>query len=204
LFEKFLSANVDSFRQRYEGTYGFYRDEKKKRLLVRLDSISAEECTFVNADGIDFRLRVDTARDIGFEFLPPKSAWYNTEAGAVWTQRLAQRQFSRGVTSKNLEISLLTPDRGLSAMRVDFKTLSSIYERAITPALAIEALGKKSVAISSAFALDQSGVVYLFKEVIGSYKQQDKRLVFKLNEPKNWRTEISDACMAIDFTAEIS
>jgi hypothetical protein len=204
LFEKFLSANVDSFRQRYEGTYGFYRDEKKKRLLVRLDSISAEECTFVNADGIDFRLRVDTSRDIGFEFLPPKSAWYNTEGGAVWTQRLAQRQFSRGVTSKNLEISLLTPDRGLTPMRVDFKTLSSIYEKALAPALAIEALGKKSVAISSAFALDQSGVVYLFKEVIGSYKQQDKRLVFKLNEPKNWRTEISDACMAIDFTAEIS
>jgi hypothetical protein len=204
LFEKFLSANVDSFRQRYEGTYGFYRDEKKKRLLVRLDSINAEECTFVNADGIDFRLRVDTARDIGFEFLPPKSAWYNTEAGAVWTQRLAQRQFSRGVTSKNLEISLLTPDRGLTPMRVDFKTLSSIYEKALAPALAIEALGKKSVAISSAFALDQSGVVYLFKEVIGSYKQQDKRLVFKLNEPKNWRTEISDACMAIGFTAEIS
>jgi hypothetical protein len=204
LFEKFLSANVDSFRQRYEGTYGFYRDEKKKRLLVRLDSISAEECTFVNADGIDFRLRVDTSRDIGFEFLPPKSAWYNTEGGAVWTQRLAQRQFSRGVTSKNLEISLLTPDRGLTPMRVDFKTLSSIYEKALAPALAIEALGKKSVAISSAFALDQSGIVYLFKEVIGAYTRQDKRLVFKLNEPKNWRTEISDACMAIDFTAEIS
>ena len=80
MFEKFLSANVESFRQRYEGTYGFYRDEKKKRLLVRLDSISPEECVFVNADGIDFRLRVDTSRDIGFEFLPPKSAWRNRES----------------------------------------------------------------------------------------------------------------------------
>lgn len=204
MFEKFLSANVDSFRQRYEGTYGFYRDEKKKRLLVRLDAISPEECLFVNADGIDFRLRVDTARDIGFEFLPPKSAWYNTEAGAVWTQRLAQRQFSRGVTAKNLEISLLTPDRGLSTMRVDFKNLSGIYEKAIPPQIAIADLGKKSVAISSAFALDQAGVVYLFKETIGTYKRQDKRLTFKLNEPKNWRTEITDACTAIGFTAEIS
>jgi hypothetical protein len=204
LFEKFMSTNLESFKQRYEGTYGFYRDEKKKRLLVRLESIVAQECVFVNADGIDFRLRPDTTRDIGFEFLPPKSAWYNTPRGAMWTQRLAQRQFSRGVTGKNLEISLMTGQFGV--LRVDFTTLAEIYERPIAPKDAMKALDEgKSVAISSAFALDPiKARVYLFKELIGTFQRsEEKKISFTLYEPLNWKTEITDALTAVGYTAEI-
>lgn len=204
MFEKFLSANLESFKQRYEGTYGFYRDEKRKRLLVRLDSISGEECSFTNSDGIDFKLRPDTSRDIGFEFLPPKSAWYNTPEGAVWTQRIAQRQFSRGVTNKNLEILLL--DKGvLLPQRVDFKTLGNIYERPIPPAMAIKEFGNgKSMALSHAFALSASERIYLFKEVIGTYTRKENKFVFKLHEPSNWKTELTDALKAIGCVAEVS
>jgi hypothetical protein len=85
MFEKFLSQNLESFKQRYEGTFGFYRNEEGKRLLVRLDSITARNCVFKDANGVDYRIRPDSEENIGFEFLPPKSQWYNTVDGAVYT-----------------------------------------------------------------------------------------------------------------------
>lgn len=201
MFEKFLSSNLDSFRQRYEGTYGFYRDENRKRLLTRLDSIDNQRCVFVDAQGVEYRLNPDTQKEIGFEFLPPKSQWYNTERGAMYTQRIAQRQFSRGVTDKNLEIQLLK-NGSLSTVRINFANLDAVYNSSISVADAIKN-PEISVAVSPQFALS-GGLVFLLREEIGEYKQEEKKFSFKLREPQLWRTELTDALAAVGYTAEIA
>lgn len=203
MFEKFLSENADNFRQRYEGTYGFYRDGTK-RLLVKLVSISPDQCQFVDGRDVMFSIRPDHPDNIGFEFLPPKAQWYNTKIhGAVHTQRLAHRQFQRGVTSKTLEIMRLKGG-ALHPIRVDFRNLSAIYEDGMKPDEAFPSLKEGgSVAISGQFALG-SGIVYLLKEPIGTYIQDGKRFTFKLEEPQLWRTEISDALNLMGCSANIS
>ena len=204
MFEKFLSANLDSFRQRYEGTYGFYRDENKKRLLCQLTAIGNSRCVFVDAQGVEYQLNPDTNKDIGFEFLPPKSSWYNTSEGAVWTQRNAQRQFQRGVTGRNLSIKLLHKGRYYDR-DVDFKSLSEIYETAKSPKEAMAILEKgKSWAISKQFALDPiSKTVHLMHSNVGTYAQEGKKFIVKLMEPQLWRTELTDALNAVECTTEI-
>lgn len=211
MFEKFLSENIENFRQRYEGTFGFYRDEEKKRLLVKLSSISAERVDFIDGRGVTWHMEPNSPRDIGFEFLPPKSAWYNTQQwGAVYLQRIAQRQFLRGVTSKNLEV--LQAIKGeLYPRRVDFALLSAVYEEALTPQQAFKRLTKSkaevplSMAISSQFALDPStNSVRVLKEVIGDYSLEGNAFRFRLSEPQLWRTEINDAITALGATADIS
>lgn len=202
MFEKFLSANVEAFRQRYEGTYGFYRDENKKRLLVRLESIGTAVCAFVDANGIEYRLNTNSERDIGFEFLPPRSAWYNVEEGAYYTQRLAQRQFSRGVTDRNLGVYYLNKDR-MWRKEIDFPTLAALYEGAMTPKEAIGRLGNRSFALSRQFALDRAGV-WLLEEKIGTYRKEKDKVFLTLAEPDLWRTELTDAFAAIEHPVEIS
>lgn len=203
MFEKFLSANVGDFRQRYEGTYGFYRNESKKRMLCRLQEVGNSRCVFVDRDGIEYTLNPDTQRDIGFEFLPPRSQWYNTQRGAVWSQRVAQRQFSRGITGKNVEIFILDAG-GLVPTRVDFPILSDIFENTIKPAEAMSTLGDRSVAISNSFAMDKGGGVFVMREAIGKWTKKDKVFSFKLKEPELWKTEITDAVTALGYSAEIA
>lgn len=204
MFEKFLSVNLESFRQRYEGTYGFFRDDRKRRTLVRLESINNSRCEFVDEDSLDYHLNIDTDEDMGFEFIPPEAKWYNTpNFGAVYTERIVQRQFSRGVTDSNLSIMVLNKGR-LTPKMVGFDILSQIYEHAIDPKMLVERWKDGDpFAISGQFALDQ-GRVYLFKEPAGEYRRKDKHLSFKMNEPELWKTELADACRNIGFTSEVS
>lgn len=202
MFEKFLSANVDAFRQRYEGTYGFYKDGRKK-LLVRLVEITGGQCSFVDAQNIAYKVYPDHPQDVGFEFLPPKSAWYNTPEGAVFAQRQATRQWQRGVTNKTVELNFLKGGQ-MYPMRVDFRSLSNIYEKPMTPKESFGNLAKEmSLAISGQFALDR-GLVFVLKEHIGSYENDGDKFTIKLAEPELWRTEIMDALNAMDCSASIS
>jgi hypothetical protein len=205
MFEKFKSENLDSFRQRYEGTFGFYTDGKnKKRLLVKLTEITAGRCNFQDAKGVSYHVNPDHPEEVGFEFLPPKSQWYNTSKGAMFTQRLASRQFQRGVTGKTLEIHLLGKGQ-LWSTRVGFDTLSEIYEKALSPKDALPNLDREmSVAISGQFAFDNTGSVLLLREQIGDWKRDGRRFTIKLAEPSMWRTEITDALTAMGCTADIS
>jgi hypothetical protein len=201
MFEKFLSADAEAFRQRYEGTYGFYRDEKHKRLLVKLNYIRDNVCSFVDAQEIEYKLYPDSKDDIGFEFIPPESVYYNTTKGAMLVNRLAARQFSRGVNGKNIEIYGFDGNIQFG-YKVNFENLKLVYESNVTPAEALLA-ERGSLALSRQFALSRD-CVFLFKEQIGKYTRDGVNFRFKLNEPDLWRTEITDAINLLGCTAEIS
>lgn len=203
MFEKFLSNNVENFAQRYMGTFGFFRDAKRKRLLVKLTDVRNDRCEFVDASGIPFHVVPDASEDVGFEFLPPRSSWYNTDRGAVYTERIAQRQFQRGLSSKNINMFLL---KGiLTPIKVDFQNLSAVFEAKEDTKGSLVALDKSmSFALSPQFALDPSGVVMLYRDPIGKFTRKDKHFSFTLNEPQLWKTELTDALAAIGCTAEIA
>lgn len=205
MFEKFLSGNADNFRQRYEGTYGFYK-VGDKRMLVRLTQISDNRCDFIDEKNIEWNVRADHPDNVGFEFLPPRSQWYNTKDGAMFTHRIANRQFQRGVCGKTLSISVLRGGTMMPA-RVDFSSLTAIYRDNISVQEALKLGDEKSYsfAISPLFSLDPyNHQVRLYEEGIGSYSKSGKKFSFKLNEPQLWRTEITDALRAVGYTAEIN
>lgn len=204
MFEKFTTENADNFRQRYEGTFGFYRDgETNKRILTKLNYIRNDYCGFVDSRGVEYKLYPNSEKDIGFEFIPPRSDYYNTVDGAVLVKRVAARQFQRGLSSKNTAIYQLE-SRGLDAARVDFPMLNKIY---LNPVAIRDAFAKKdslpSVAISKQLALTEH-TVYLFEKQIGTYAQKGTHFAFKLEEPDLWRTEINDALKSLHCTVEVA
>jgi hypothetical protein len=202
MFEKFLTENAADFRQRYEGSFGFYRDENGKRMLSKLTSVG-RVCVFVDSRGVEYKLNPDSERNIGFEFLPPKASWYNVDEGAVLVRRVAARQFQRGLSSKNTNIYLLS-DR-LREIKVDFPILEKIYLKSMTPQDAYRMWEKlPSVALSKQLALGKGGIVYLYENKIGTYAKKDSRLYVKLDEPSLWKTEVQDACRAVGCSVEVS
>jgi len=205
MFEKFLSASSGDFRQRYEGTYGYYKDDKGNRLLAWLTAITDRTCMFTDARGLEYKLNVDTQKDIGFEFLPPKAGYFNTDRGAMLVQRIAQRQFQRGVSGKNISINLLEHGR-LIGQRVDFPLIERIYDKnlPVKEARTLFETGKlPSWAVSPQFCCDAKHV-WVLAEVIGKYHNDGEKYIVSLNEKCLFRTELIDAFKAIGCPVEVN
>jgi hypothetical protein len=203
MFEKFTSANAADFRQRYEGTYGFYRDEKGKRLLTQLSYIRENVCVFIDSRGVEYKLFPNAESDLGFDFIPPRSTFYNTADGAMLVERIAARQFQRGLSPKNTAIHLLRAG-GLTGVKVGFPALEKIYATTpVAPDVFVLSDGI-SVALSKQLALDPVGGVYIFSNRVGVFKRQDKHFIVTLDEPNLWRTEVKEALTRAGCTVEVA
>lgn len=195
MFEKLTSADSRDFATRYEGTYGFFTTERGSRLLVQLTRIDQDILPvvvhFQDKDKLTYHFVADS--DHGFEFIPPKSAWYNTQQGAVFTYRHAQRQWSRGISRKNTSIQLLIAGT-LTSQPVDFTWLLEIFTppASITQEVALEK--GFSWALSPQIALDNFlKRVYVFNEPVGSFRKVGEVYHVALIQGALWGTEVTDA-----------
>lgn len=198
MFEKFLSTNVGDFRQRYRGTYGFFIKDKVRQ-LVQLTDVSQDrrQVSFENKDGTAFLLNVDAEDGIGFEFLPPKSAWHNTVKGPMLVSRVAARQYQRGICSANTSIR----QPGGRNIGVSFASLGPIFDgKEITVAAASRG---ESFALSPHFAVAcDHGALYLFNQNIGTVAKKDDHFVVGLEKESMFMTEIQDAFRRANLKVE--
>jgi hypothetical protein len=201
MFEKFLSVHAADFRQRYEGTFGFYTVDGKRKFLALLESIDLDRHVvyFRDEKGVSYSVNADASRDIGFEFLPPASAFYNTEKGIFFMERVASRQFKRGVSSANMK-AFLIKDNGFNQASISFPSLVPVYEQEV-PLLRVAKDFKENktyvMAISPNFLLCPVGL-YVFKELIGNYNYKNKLTL----SPKGnqFATEVKDALRSCGLT----
>lgn len=205
MFEKFLYANAADFRQRYEGTHGFFRNEAGKRTLVQLTAIDKTVCIFLDAHGVEYRLNADTDKDIGFEFLPPKSGYFNVAEGTWMVARIPARQFQRGISGRNTAIYRHFAG-GMTPVKVNIKNLEAIYADNISYLEAFELFHRKgleSVALSSSFALGHHAQLYLYTERIGVWDKQGDNYKLMLKEPGLFTTELKDAVKTLPAKFEV-
>lgn len=194
MFEKFTSADARDFATRYQGTYGFFYRDGVKKFLVRLEVVD-QTVRFVDRAGIPYDLMPDSQEDTGFEFLPPKSGFFNTDIGAVYVERRATRQFSRGISDRNTRLYQVNgPAGGMVSIPVNFKNLEKVYNSKITTAEAYKAFAEKinpSCALSPQFAIDESRV-YIFSNIIGRVSSFSKDKISLKLENDLFKTEIRD------------
>lgn len=204
MLEKFTRVDAGDFRQRYQGTFGYFR-RGASRQLVRLDRVDTEHSrvTFVDAHGINYELFADSDdASIGFDFLPPKMAFHNTPSGTYLLRRVPQRQFSRGLSHRNVSIRSVCGEE----IYINFSSLSDIFENPISPKDAFDRAWslkpntqERSFAISPQFACDFTyGRVFCFHDPIGTVTttkapMSSIQLVIKLTDRNLWGNEITDA-----------
>lgn len=212
MFEKFTSAGSRDFQQRYQGTYGFFRDGDVRELsqLVRVNTdASPPYVEFRGADGRLFYIRADSKHENrGFQFLPPKSAYYNTEDGVpLLVQRIPARQYLRGVCDRNTQITNMSGD----AFPVDFENLTKLFLKKVSIATAVEAMEKvyrdksaAGIAISQQFAISiPFGRIKCFNATIGRCDYKDKTFNVTLDDPDMWLTEVTDAFHRANLKATV-
>ncbi len=205
-FEKFEHANAQDFRQRYINTFGFFRNDDKPPLLVKIMEVN-DQVQFVDHRGVPFSLRPDRPGNVGFEFLPPKSALHNTREGVAYTERIASRQWSRGVCDRNTKIYLLN-EHGWGAGVVNFQTLLDIYSNPITPkeSLGLYLSGKReATALSPSFAINKERLYVLAAHVgyVNAVSATKLNVKF-INDESLWLIELQDACKKLGLELEVT
>lgn len=212
MFEKFTGAGAGDFRQRYQGTYGFFTKADKK-ILSRLDSVNTDRARpileFVDRDGMKYQLLADSKdNDVGFTFLIPKTSWHNSaeEGKALLVSRVPARQYQRGLCDRNT--AFITP-RG-TKVDVNFESIQNIFDSKVSVQQAFDAAKAQQspgtgVALSPYFCLDfYNKAVNCFHTTIGSFSLKDDNTVdVSLKDPEMWRQELVDAFRRNNLKAEV-
>lgn len=198
MFEKFTGEGARDFRQRYQGSYGFFR-KGGKRHLVRLTDINSDHSPpfirFTDKNGESYSLNADAQDDVGFEFLPPRSCWRNTPTyGAILSRRIATRQWIRGVHDSNT--AFVIPR--IKNLNVTFQILEELFLAEAPDFLATtEAMLKaglqRYVALNESFAVGPFGEILLFDTAVASFTKKEDEFVVKLFDSKLFGVEIKDA-----------
>jgi len=199
MFEKFTAVESPNFRQRYQGTYGFFRKDDNK-VLVRLDQITTGDSRalveFSDRTGVKYRLYSDSDdQSVGFEFIPPKCQYHNTESGTYLVKRTAAKQYLRGICDRNTSIRTVN---GVG-MPVGFDILHAIYDHPVDHLTRYNTItdpefdDEKSFAISSQFAISlETGRIFCLQAEIGTARMRYGKLTIVLNDASLWKTEIKD------------
>jgi hypothetical protein len=198
MFEKFLRANHADFRQRYEGTFGFFCKDGKET-LCKLTSIESDVVHFEDINGLKYHIIADApGEDVGFKFIPPKTGFHNTSGGVFYIARTAARQFQRGLSHRNSVLYRITRD-GFATTKYSFQNVFDIYSSKIDKASAIKQYPDKgAVALSSSLCLSNERL-FVYDTVIGSGVLTGNTIVVTLPKQSPWVQEVKDACASCNL-----
>jgi len=184
--EEYKSEEWADFRQRYEGTYGWYeREEGKSPLLVRLDVVRENSLSFVDASGFIYTAIPDKGNN--FQFIPVERGVYNLNNDVVFCQRIPARQWRRGMCQANTAFVSMTGTQKYTGP--SFPLLEQIFNPKPGAKTVLDNFMKSFegiAALNHTFSIIKNNV-HCFNIVIGSYTKgqillDDKLFCQELND----------------------
>lgn len=187
MIEEFTSRGSRDFRQRYEGTYGFYiHPETKRRMLVLISEVRDDALRFTDEKRMDYSPNAD--RGFEFEFIPLEKKLFNFGEQICCIRRIPARQFQRGVCRANTLITSLSVEN--TQVGLSFAAVAAAYadEKRNTPEMVAEYVAgkRKQLLVSPMFAFIGKKL-YLYETPVAVVK--DKTL---LVEEPIFRQEVAD------------
>jgi hypothetical protein len=196
--EQFTSDGYKDFRQRYEGTFGYYTTETNKRLLVQVTEVNPVEMKFVDRNRGDYVALSDKGHV--FEFVAPVKRLFDMRGRVALIIRKPAKQYQRGISASNTQVVLL--DTG-TVLAPSFNNLSCAFtdDGFNKQKFAEYVDGKREqVVLSRMIALVRDDV-FLYNAIVGTVDRQTK--TFKC--APMFKQEVSDCVrdLALDFNVEV-
>lgn len=199
--EAFTSIGSRDFRQRYEGTYGFYNTDSGEKRLVLLNSINEREVRFSDAARQEYVALADGGTE--FEFIAPVKKLFAAADTILYISRRVARQFQRGVSLANTRIVNLATN---SEVSITFTRLVQAYESEpvnVPLRVTMYRADKRDTVLLSDMLAIVGTQLYLYGEPIGEVNKEEKKFI--LSEDL-FRQEVIDVINAnqLSFTVEIA
>ena len=103
-----------------EGAYGWYTTSEGQEVLVNIQSVNSERCSFVDVDNIVYYAKAD--KGISFKFIPINRRVFVYNGDVVSATRIPARQWQRGICQANTELRRV---RNKSRLDVFFDTIKA-------------------------------------------------------------------------------
>lgn len=107
--DTFQSMTSRDFRQRYQGSYGWYTDKAtQKRTFVLMTDVQEMIVNFIDENENKYQVVADTG--VMFDFVPVQKKLFVYKKELMYIRRRPQRQWARGINLQNTRLcSVLKP-----------------------------------------------------------------------------------------------
>ncbi len=170
--EEFTSNGARDFRQRYQGTYGYFTTDSGKRILVFMASVDEYKTTFVDAAGVEYTAIAD--KGICFEFIPLEKRLFIFEDGLCLASRRPARQWQRGICAANSRMDELSYMIGHD---ITFKSVKAYDTRVF--ANSMENLGRQPILINKMMGVSKNLGLYLYNTKIGEVVSSGNKILIR-------------------------
>ena len=162
------------------------RYNKKPVLIKTITGARCAFCTYLDDKGKSFEIPIS---DTSFDFEPVPLGFINHKGEVYWSARLPSRQWSQGLTSKNLVVSPLTGDAKNSDTLLHIKEILTLKTKSLLAciegsypslrnAIRLIDTGANSVAFKRNLAITAEGDVFFKNKQVGVWKE-DGEIVTK-------------------------
>lgn len=171
MIDSLTSENHRDFGARYKGTWGYYISDLNGKTLVKVVNVSHEEVLFCDIEGNTYKGFVD--KGMLFDFIPVNKGYFNAPECVYWFERVAARQWQRGISLNNTAVSIFNGDifqvakleTAINAVFNPKNHIASVKDSWE----AYKNNSKYAVALSKHFAIG-AYKVYFYKQPIGNIK----------------------------------
>lgn len=174
--ETFQSMWAGDFRQRYQGSFGFYKTDSGKQLLVLMTNVADNVAMFVDDKKAVYRAYADEG--VEFEFIPVKKRLFVQDDRLMLILRRPARMWARGVNEANTTIRYVPG----GTTQLNFERVKAALVDEPPPFLEMfrnwTEKKRKSLLLSDQFGMD-AVTLFLYGEPIGEFKELTKELVVK-------------------------
>jgi hypothetical protein len=180
--DSFTRDNARDFGARYLHSYGNYLKEDGTKVPVYLKGIEEGTLFFEGLDGAEY----STHRDMGvvFEFTQmQRRLSCGMDGSIMYTSRVPQRQWTRGVSENNTRVYCLTEFGAIQQSLTRDVMRNLLFSGKPTP---------DRYLLSNQFAIVGT-VVYLYNHVIGTYNRVTKE-VHLAGKFSCFHSELKDVC----------
>lgn len=192
------SAFSADFKTRYRGCYGFYHGTSQKH-LVYIKEV-AGKVAFQDVAGVDYYANYD--QGVTFEFLPVTRGWHHTARGPRYLQRIAARQYQRGISRNNTTVYGLDVNGAIRQVAITFEDLQDIFvDKPQQNSLQEYLDGSSKSFIINKFFLLVKDRVYMYDNMIGTISPKDRKIYL---DASLYAQELKDAIARQQLNIEVT
>jgi hypothetical protein len=159
------SLNHQDFKARYVNTFGWLLKDDGTRELVHVENSNEDRVYFNAGGGKSYHANVDAG--VHFEFIPVNRGWFNaTDGNVYYLQRQPARQWKRGICDSNTAMWSITNMN--APLKVTLAKLQTIFVEGWNN-WQIKNISQIPYAISRAFAISPTQLVYFYNQPVGTY-----------------------------------
>lgn len=151
---QFIPANRDDIIRYWRGSFLKFKPEGNEfnaDTLFYIDNVDRYTVTGKVEDGREFKLFLSDEHPYAVDYILPHKSFFQYDKHAVLLQRIPARQYHRGITVENTQLTFMSPEGVVGNVELSFNSLKAFVtkQKFFTLKEALDQRSKNSCVLNS-------------------------------------------------------